>query len=144
MSRGIVLPFPDLGAQMGWEVSTTLRSLYPRERPGTHCTGGWVGLRAGLDGCGKSRPHRDSIPGPSSPQPVAIPTEPFRPTHCIIIYYEITAFIITINFSFFLRIGYSHAANQQFKISSYDMMLLWTISKSIFYIFLNPVYVASI
>jgi len=22
---------------------------YPRERPGTHCTGGWVGLRADLD-----------------------------------------------------------------------------------------------
>ena len=29
---------------------------YPRERPGTHCTGGWVGLTAGLDWCGKSRP----------------------------------------------------------------------------------------
>ena len=29
---------------------------YPREGPGTHCTGGWVGLRAGLDWCGKSRP----------------------------------------------------------------------------------------
>jgi len=29
---------------------------YPRERPGTHCTGGWVGLRAGLDWCGRSRP----------------------------------------------------------------------------------------
>ena len=28
---------------------------------------------AGLDRCGKSRPHRDSIPGPSSPKPVAIP-----------------------------------------------------------------------
>jgi hypothetical protein len=28
--------------------------------------GGWVGPKAGLDGCGKSRPHRDSIPGPSS------------------------------------------------------------------------------
>ena len=27
-----------------------------RERPGTHSTGGWVGLRAGLDWCGKSRP----------------------------------------------------------------------------------------
>ena len=26
------------------------------ERPGTHCIGGWVGPRAGLDGCGKSRP----------------------------------------------------------------------------------------
>jgi len=37
------------------------------EKPGTHCIGGWVGLRASLDRCGKSRPHRDSIPGPSSP-----------------------------------------------------------------------------
>jgi len=40
-------------------------------RPGhfihdTHCIGGWVGPRAGLDGCGKSRHHRDSIPWPSS------------------------------------------------------------------------------
>jgi len=26
-------------------------ALYPRERPGTHCTGGWVGPRAGLDRC---------------------------------------------------------------------------------------------
>jgi len=33
-----------------------------------------VGPRVGLDRCGKSRPHRDSIPGPSSPWPVAIPT----------------------------------------------------------------------
>ena len=30
--------------------------LYPRERPDTHCIGGWVGPRAGLDRCGKSRP----------------------------------------------------------------------------------------
>jgi hypothetical protein len=31
-------------------VSFTLRSLYPRERaPGTHCIGGWVDPRAGLD-----------------------------------------------------------------------------------------------
>ena len=28
----------------------------PRERPGTHCMGGWVGPRAGVDECGKSRP----------------------------------------------------------------------------------------
>jgi hypothetical protein len=34
-----------------------------------------VGPRAGLDECEKSRPHRDSIPRPSSPYPVAIPTE---------------------------------------------------------------------
>jgi hypothetical protein len=37
-------------------VSTTPRPLYPRERPGTHCTGGWVGPRAGLDVCEKSLP----------------------------------------------------------------------------------------
>jgi len=37
-------------------------ALYPRERPGTHFTGGWVGPRAGLERCGKSRPQRDSIP----------------------------------------------------------------------------------
>ena len=29
---------------------------------GTHCVGGWVGPMAGMDGCGKSRLHRDSIP----------------------------------------------------------------------------------
>jgi hypothetical protein len=40
-------------------VSTTPRSIYPRERPGTHCTGGWVGPKAGLDVWEKSRPHRD-------------------------------------------------------------------------------------
>jgi len=40
--------------------------LSPGKRPGTHCVGGWVGPRAGMDGSGKSRPHRDTIPGPSS------------------------------------------------------------------------------
>ena len=49
--------------------------LPPGERPGTHYTGDWVGPRAGLDGCGKSRLHMDSIPGTSSPQRVAIPTD---------------------------------------------------------------------
>jgi hypothetical protein len=40
---------------------------YAWERPGTHCIGGRVGPRAGLVVCRKSRTHRDSIPGPSSP-----------------------------------------------------------------------------
>ena len=31
-------------------------ALPPGKRPGTHCAGGWVGPRAGLDGCGKSLP----------------------------------------------------------------------------------------
>jgi len=48
----------------GWVVHATPRPLYSRERSGTHCIGGWVGLTAGLDRCGN--PHRDSIPRPSS------------------------------------------------------------------------------
>ena len=38
----------------GWVVSTTPRPLYPQQRPGIHCIGGWVGPRAGLNGYGKS------------------------------------------------------------------------------------------
>jgi len=54
------------------------RPLYPQERPSTHCTGGWVGPRAGQDMCKKSpwvrsthRPARSqllyqlSYPGPN-------------------------------------------------------------------------------
>jgi hypothetical protein len=47
--------------------------------PHTHCIGSWVGPRGGLGGWGKRRLHRDSIPGPSSPYPVAIPTALSRP-----------------------------------------------------------------
>jgi hypothetical protein len=45
-------------------------TLYPRERPGTHYVGGWVGLRAGLDWCGKSRPlpEFDSVDRPARSQ----------------------------------------------------------------------------
>jgi hypothetical protein len=44
-------------------------ALPPGQRPGTHCTGGWVGPRAGLDCCGKMSPP----PGfdPRTVQPVA-------------------------------------------------------------------------
>jgi hypothetical protein len=44
-------------------------ALPPGKRPGTHCIGGRVGLRARLDGCGKSRLHQDSLPG--TVQPIA-------------------------------------------------------------------------
>ena len=64
---------------MGWVVNATFRPLYHREIPGTLCIGGWVGHRAGLDGCGKAGPHRDSIPRPPSPWRVAILTEVYRP-----------------------------------------------------------------
>jgi hypothetical protein len=39
-----------------WVVSTTPRPIYLRERPGTHCTGGWVSPRACLDRCEKLAP----------------------------------------------------------------------------------------
>jgi hypothetical protein len=53
------------------------RPFYPRKWHDTHCTGGWVGARAGLDRCGKSLPSPDraafsdllyrlSNPGPPS------------------------------------------------------------------------------
>jgi hypothetical protein len=46
-----------------------LAILYPQERPGTHCTGGWVGPRAGLDKHGKPRPPPEF--DPRTVQPVA-------------------------------------------------------------------------
>jgi hypothetical protein len=64
--RDIALSFHDLGARRRWVVNTTPCPLYARERPSTHCTGCWVGPRAGLDVCEKSRLHQDSIPWPSS------------------------------------------------------------------------------
>jgi hypothetical protein len=82
-SRGIALLFFNLGARGMWVVNSTIRPYYPRERPGTHCTGGWVGPMVGLDGCRRSRPHGDSIPGPSSPWRVAKPTALSRLT-CIL------------------------------------------------------------
>ena len=40
-------------------------TLRPAKRPATYRRGGWVDLRAGLDGREKSRPYRKLIPGPS-------------------------------------------------------------------------------
>jgi hypothetical protein len=39
-----------------------LVALPPGNRLGTHCTGGWMGPRACLDGHRESRPYRHSIP----------------------------------------------------------------------------------
>jgi hypothetical protein len=47
---------------MGYVVNAMPWPLYPWEKPGTHCIGGWVGPRAALERCGKSCPHRDLIP----------------------------------------------------------------------------------
>jgi hypothetical protein len=49
VNGGIAQLFLNHGTRRGlWSASRPGR-LYPRERPGTYCTGGWVGPGAGLD-----------------------------------------------------------------------------------------------
>jgi hypothetical protein len=60
---------------MGWVAAISLG-----KRRGTHCTGGLVDSRNGLDGCTKFRPYRASILGPSIPQGVDILTTSSRLT----------------------------------------------------------------
>jgi len=66
-SRGIALLFLDHGLEGGEGSVAHPGCSLPPEGPGTHCTEGWVGPRAGLHKCGKSRPYQDSVPGLSSP-----------------------------------------------------------------------------
>jgi hypothetical protein len=54
--RGIALPFLDQSTRRGWGVSIMLRLLFTPRKDPTHCTRGWVGPRADVDRCGKSRP----------------------------------------------------------------------------------------
>jgi hypothetical protein len=51
---------------MGSVVNVTPRPLYPLERPGTYCIGGWVGPKAGMESAENLALNRDSIPGPST------------------------------------------------------------------------------
>jgi len=50
------------------------------ERPDTHCIGGWVGPRVGLDGRGKSRPLPGFDPQTVHLVAIVIPTELERPS----------------------------------------------------------------
>jgi hypothetical protein len=63
-----LLLFLDLGTRRGWVVSIMPRPRFtPGQRAhGTHCTGGWVGPRAGLDAETRGKilcPCRGSNPG---------------------------------------------------------------------------------
>jgi len=51
VGRGIAVLVDDRGTRSGGSVQQHApAALYPRERPGTHFTAGWVGPRTGLDG----------------------------------------------------------------------------------------------
>jgi len=66
VGRGIALLFHDRGTRRGVSGQRhALAALYPWERPGTHCTGSWVGPRVGLDGRKISSPPAFD-PAPSS------------------------------------------------------------------------------
>jgi len=59
-SRGIALHILDHGIREGMMGQRHApAAIYPRERPGIYCTGGWVDPRTGLDRCKKSSSHRD-------------------------------------------------------------------------------------
>jgi len=56
-------------------------ALSPGKRSGTHCSGGWVGLGAGLGEFRESHRHLGLNPGPSNPWRFDIPTMLSRPTN---------------------------------------------------------------
>jgi rRNA maturation protein Nop10 len=62
----------------GWSTPRPGR-FTPGKDPVPIYIGGWVVPKAGLDGCEKSRPHRNSTSGPSSKYRVALPTELSQP-----------------------------------------------------------------
>jgi hypothetical protein len=66
-SRGMATLLFNLGVIIGVGDQRNVQAALFGERPSTHCRGGWVGLRACMDGCGKSRARRDFILGTSSP-----------------------------------------------------------------------------
>jgi hypothetical protein len=74
--RIAVFCFQTSALERFWGVGVTPRQLSTPGKDTIHIVQeAWVGPSAGLDRCGKLRPHEDSITGPSSPWPVAIPTD---------------------------------------------------------------------
>jgi len=54
---------------MGWVVNATPWPLYPREKPGSQCIGGWLSPRATLEGVQKILPATGF--DPQTAQPIA-------------------------------------------------------------------------
>ena len=79
-SRGIALSFHDHGTRRGWGGQRHApAALYPRERPGTHCTGGWVGPGPVWIGAENLAPTEIRSPDRPACKPAAIPTTLLRP-----------------------------------------------------------------
>jgi hypothetical protein len=86
-SRGIALLLRlNSTLRRGCAVNATRAAALPTGQTRYPFFGGCVGPRGGMDGCGNPAPHRDSIPGPSSPQRVAVSTALSRPTQKTVIF----------------------------------------------------------
>ena len=136
-SRGIALHFPYPRYSMAWVVNATPWPLYPKERPGTHCIGGWVEPRAGLDGCGKSRLHRDSILR-SSGRPVRSESlygllypGPSRVRY-IVIYKYIYILVSSIIYWITLQIGVFYIWQKLLKFPAWDFTKLRVVAVRLF------------
>jgi hypothetical protein len=76
VGRAVALLFHEFGARMGVnDQQRAPAALYPQERPGSHFTGGWVDLSAGLDR--RKISPSTGIRSPDRPNrgSLAIPTE---------------------------------------------------------------------
>ena len=109
-----------------------------------------MGPRAVLDRCGKSRPHQDSIPGPSNPQRVAIPSTLFRPIRVYTIYIYIYIYIyindstkVTRQRSVLLQLTVTRAVDNQLLLhngftTTYVLRILFLFIPSIAAKFVKP------
>jgi len=83
VGRGIALLFLDHGIRRGQRHAPA--ALCPRKRSGTHCTGAWLGPRAGLDRCGKPRPLLGFDLRTIQPLASRYTDYTTRPTNCCIV-----------------------------------------------------------
>jgi hypothetical protein len=77
-SRSIELLL-NLGARELWVVNAMPRQLYRKKWPSTHCTGGWVSPRTGLDGFEKISPSPGFDPRIVQSTVNLLPTELEKP-----------------------------------------------------------------
>jgi hypothetical protein len=84
------------------------------ERPSTHCIGGWVSLRAGLERCGKSRPPpgldaRTVQPVASSNTDYAIPEHILTETHAKLYSHQLSSLdFVWLSLSYLISVSVFH------------------------------------
>ena len=107
VGRVIALLFHDRGTRR--EVSGqqhTPAALYPRERPGTHFTGGWVGPRASLDG------RKNLVPTGIQSRTVQPAVSCLYHAYYLCIYITSTLCVCTYCYSWWLHMDQKHSCKK--------------------------------